>query len=1343
MTRLVETPWPRWSAAIINLAFTGVIAKLFAMILVKDVLGILSELAGKQLLAALSHLTPLAAKKLLLVVEHKVDHGDMDDAVEAFKTILTRHTYDSCLPVNRETLKDRLLELLVYTHRETNDYAYVSTLAKDRAWLAGLEVLSAKIPFLGTAKKWTPLAVLTKISAACNWDGQFRVILETLNEAAAAPDDDEKKYAAVSVILNYSTRDTGTTTARQLTLDAEVTALLDKTSWDNLTTTMKALKAAKLAAGRVATAGVQLLSLNLANSVKSVALVIMEALHARRDMGIGRMMRRTAIVCMLMEQVLRNSNDPGMRALHDICQHMNMIMAISGQMPLSAAMGASAVNFNETKTAAAPVAAPGPFLYVSGRDLSEFYKSAPNRLTEGAPNSVSGRDLSEFYKSTPDRLPKGAPNSISTEGAPNSISTELSTESKLAKDALVSGYSMSTFLRMQFPDKFDDEMLEEFLIEPELNLDQEDNPKWLSRVRTATQWIRRAGTEHKMGKDDTKNSNRGDPNHGDSWRAKSEEAKRLFRESQLNDLEERINELAKKVLEEKDQEEDPETEGAVSGGAPDPPAPPLRRVNATVGAHRGIMLDESTLDPEATRQIRECAAQSNLETEQYNSCVDTVFHKVDTLELFAVPPPPPSDALSGLDFGKVHPDDLEPMWCVWKLSQRVAANRGMIPNVIENRVRELFECHYVPGDKFNANVTVIMDAIQIANQVAGDFAVVRISLRRIDATEAIKNYDPAVTEQPAAFDQALRVRLDALNHPLVGLAKNLSDYAVQFQNMPSSPTKPEAVAGVKLRKADPFDPEKAKAIAESVVKGLNDIVVGRNYRILAPGFSGLDPLNPGAKAPKARVTPVSSSTRDAMIRAKRVLTASAATAGVDTSDSEKYDKWLDNSNNASHDVELIEATSINRFSSLRSPPNTTLVQGRAPRYNVNVCLSDVTVVGTKPNDGQCYIAKLHNEQDVTLKMTDGSVVQCWLELFAGSDDPPNSRAMLMLITRPAKGTSPPPPATWGAAVVQVDSVNLGTGSALTVHTLWLQTEATNVSVVSAEANTGIMTAGRAEAKMKTTPHPPRPVVSRRIHASRVLPADGAELQPHALGGRLRVAVYSEFFPVAYRKGAGGTGKLCGLDVELIEGFCRSVGLKPQFVRSREWLGTWEAPGLWEKRVDVAIGGIGRGLWRTSPTIEWTVPYFTVRRTVVYNLKDPIRRFPEDVTGVVAGTMGSTGMNDAIDRLGKKFGRGEAWDHIEARDGSPDAKDVKDLLEGKIQGLMRGSFVGKAIVAKHPRRLGMSEPWDARPRSLGPYGSEVFASPCRRGSGLAAQLNTYLLRLSYTGELEALVEKHGM
>lgn len=261
-----------------------------------------------------------------------------------------------------------------------------------------------------------------------------------------------------------------------------------------------------------------------------------------------------------------------------------------------------------------------------------------------------------------------------------------------------------------------------------------------------------------------------------------------------------------------------------------------------------------------------------------------------------------------------------------------------------------------------------------------------------------------------------------------------------------------------------------------------------------------------------------------------------------------------------------------------------------------------------------------------------------------------------------------------------------------------------------------------------------------VDLTKLIAMDSALLELHGRK-RLIVCIYAEFFPVAFFDKKAG--RFAGFDVDLIEAFSALAGLKPpKYVRIDDFFDAWEKPGRWSDRVDVAIGGIGRANYRESPTVEWSIPYFEVRRTVIFRLADPVRRFPQDVTGVIVGTMGSTGMNDAVDLLRAQFGK-KAFDHIQARYKTTDEADLKDLLDGKIQGVMRGSFVGKAIVAEHPETLGMAEPWDASPRSLKPYGREVFAFPCRRGSGLAALLNLFMILSARNGDLAKLAEKHAM
>lgn len=49
------------------------------------------------------------------------------------------------------------------------------------------------------------------------------------------------------------------------------------------------------------------------------------------------------------------------------------------------------------------------------------------------------------------------------------------------------------------------------------------------------------------------------------------------------------------------------------------------------------------------------------------------------------------------------------------------------------------------------------------------------------------------------------------------------------------------------------------------------------------------------------------------------------------------------------------------------------------------------------------------------------------------------------------------------------------------------------------------------------------------------------------------------------------------------------------------------------------------------------------------------------------------------------------------EGSTDEEeDVRLLLDGSVQGLIRGSCVGRALVEKHPEVLAIIEPWDILP-----------------------------------------------
>eukprot|EP00951_Prasinocladus_malaysianus_P005190 scaffold36972_cov27-Prasinocladus_malaysianus.AAC.2 len=211
----------------------------------------------------------------------------------------------------------------------------------------------------------------------------------------------------------------------------------------------------------------------------------------------------------------------------------------------------------------------------------------------------------------------------------------------------------------------------------------------------------------------------------------------------------------------------------------------------------------------------------------------------------------------------------------------------------------------------------------------------------------------------------------------------------------------------------------------------------------------------------------------------------------------------------------------------------------------------------------------------------------------------------------------------------------------------------------------------------------------------------------------------------------------GIDIDILESFAARLGLKVRYLKHKDFYMVWEMPGTWltsKGSADVACGGIGPAKWRLeSPNLEWTLPYFKVLRTVVFNKAAPISNFPKDVNGVIVGAMGSTGFLDAYMRL-QKFKKEEFLENSH-----DDKEDLRRLLAGEIQGIMRGSSVGKRLVRQNQKHLAMLEPWSADDDT-----GDNFCFVTRAGVGLDMLLSAYILELQGNKkEWNTPLKKHGL
>jgi ABC-type amino acid transport substrate-binding protein len=228
-------------------------------------------------------------------------------------------------------------------------------------------------------------------------------------------------------------------------------------------------------------------------------------------------------------------------------------------------------------------------------------------------------------------------------------------------------------------------------------------------------------------------------------------------------------------------------------------------------------------------------------------------------------------------------------------------------------------------------------------------------------------------------------------------------------------------------------------------------------------------------------------------------------------------------------------------------------------------------------------------------------------------------------------------------------------------------------------------------------------------------------------GTLTVSCYANFYPICYMK----KNQVKGLDIDIMKEFAKRCKLKIKFIIKPNFNDIWFDPV--RNISDVAVGGIGMSTARTRADTEWTIPYFYVKRTIIYNKSNPIVNFPEDVNNTIVSAKGSIGWLDGIQKLGSKVKF--------LKEEKNDKQDIRDLLDGKIQGMLRGSFVGVSILKKYPQ-LDMLTPWNAVPE-VNTSKKEVFAYPCNVRSRIGILLSVFITEEIMNSDLLHLVQKYDL
>ncbi|RPH45234.1 MAG: ABC transporter substrate-binding protein [Burkholderiales bacterium] len=226
-------------------------------------------------------------------------------------------------------------------------------------------------------------------------------------------------------------------------------------------------------------------------------------------------------------------------------------------------------------------------------------------------------------------------------------------------------------------------------------------------------------------------------------------------------------------------------------------------------------------------------------------------------------------------------------------------------------------------------------------------------------------------------------------------------------------------------------------------------------------------------------------------------------------------------------------------------------------------------------------------------------------------------------------------------------------------------------------------------------------------------------------GELRIGCEAAYVPFTYRQ----DGKIVGYDVELAELFCKSLGVKANFIDTA-WAGV--IPSLYAKKFDVIMSSMSYTKERLE-RVAFTIPYAEASQALLVRAADADKiKAPADLNGrVLAVKLGSPGqvLQEKMAATLKAAG-GAGFKELRTFDDHPSAYVA--LAQNRVDGVLNTvptlAMVLKDAPGKYAIVKGM--------------GADNWAGIAARKEDpeIVAFLNEELKKLKASGALYALQEK---